>query len=380
VSTSVRRSRRIALAATTGVVAAIALAACGSSSSKSPSSSSGSSGGTSASPAAAAGRIGLLLPESKTARYEAADKPDIEAKIAELCPDCKVDYYNANQDSSQQQQQVNTALANGDKVLILDAVDYKSTPALIQAAHAKGVKVIAYDRLANGGPDAYVSFDNTKVGQLQATALLAALNGKSGKLIWINGSPTDPNAGQFKAGAHSVIPASGKGGLTIGYEVDTPDWSPDKAQQEANSAIAKVGKNNIVGVYSANDGMAAGIFSALQSAGFTTYPPMTGQDAQVDGIQRIIAGQQYMTVYKAIKPEAETAATMAVDLLQGKQISIPTTKVTALDGMKVDSVLLNPVAVTKDNVKSTVVADGFLTPTEICTAAYAKYCTELGIS
>jgi D-xylose transport system substrate-binding protein len=372
--------------AVTGVAAALALAACGSSS-KSATPATGSSAGTSTSAAATglSGRIGLLLPESKTARYEAADKPDIEAKIAALCPACKVDYYNANQDSSQQQTQVNSALANGDKVLILDAVDYKSTPALIQAAHAKGVKVIAYDRLANGGPDAYVSYDNTKVGALQATALLAALKGKTGEIAWINGSPTDPNAGQFKAGAHSVIPAKGTtDGITIGYEVDTPDWSPDVAQQEANSAIAKIGKSKLIGFYSANDGMAAGIFAALQSAGFTTYPPLTGQDAQVDGIQRIIAGQQYMTVYKAIKPEADDAAEMAVDLLQGKPIDIsgtPTTTVTALDNMKVaNSVVLTPVSVTKDNVKSTVVADGFQTAAAICTGAYAADCTALGIS
>jgi D-xylose transport system substrate-binding protein len=371
--------------AATGVVAALALAACGSSS-KSATPATGSSAGASTTAAAsgASGRIGLLLPESKTARYEAADKPDIEAEIASLCPGCKVDYYNANQDSSQQQTQVNSALANGDKVLILDAVDYKATPALIQAAHAKGVKVIAYDRLANGGPDAYVSYDNTKVGALQATALLTALKGKTGKIAWINGSPTDPNAGQFKAGAHSVIPTGGVDGITIGYEIDTPDWSPDVAQQEANSAIAKIGKNNLIGFYSANDGMAAGIFAALQSAGFTTYPPLTGQDAQVDGIQRIITGQQYMTVYKAIKPEAVDAAQMAVDLLQGKPIDIsgtPTTTVTALDNMKVaNSVVLTPVSVTKDNVKSTVIADGFQTAKDVCTGAYAAACTTLGIS
>jgi D-xylose transport system substrate-binding protein len=374
--------------AATGVVAALALAACGSSSSGTPAASGSTAAGASAASSgssAVSGRIGLLLPESKTARYEAADKPDIEAEIASLCPACKVDYYNANQDSSQQQTQVNSALANGDKVLILDAVDYKATPALIQAAHAKGVKVIAYDRLANGGPDAYVSYDNTKVGALQATALLQALKGKTGEIAWINGSPTDPNAGQFKAGAHSVIPATGAtDGITIGYEIDTPDWSPDVAQQEANSAIAKIGKSKLIGFYSANDGMAAGIFAALQSAGFTTYPPLTGQDAQVDGIQRIIAGQQYMTVYKAIKPEAVDAAQMAVDLLQGKAIDIsgtPTTTVTALDNAKVaNSVVLTPVSVTKDNVKSTVVADGFQTAKDICTGSYAAACTALGIS
>ena len=133
----------------------------------------------------------------------------------------------------------------------------------------------------------------------------------------INGAPTDNNAKLFKEGAHSVIDGSG---FKVAKEYDTPDWSPDKAQTEMEQAITALGKNGFVGVYAANDGNAGGAIAAMKSNGVDpTKIPTTGQDAELAGIQRIVAGEQYMTVYKAIKPEAEAAAQLAVDLLQGKQ-------------------------------------------------------------
>jgi D-xylose transport system substrate-binding protein len=224
-----------------------------------------------------------------------------------------------------------------------------------------------------------------KVGELQATSLLAKLqsDGKTGDVVWINGSPTDNNATLFAQGAHSVIPKGGIDGFKIGYEIATPDWTPSTAQQEAAAAITRLGKNNIVGIYSANDGMAAGIYAAEKAAGITDFPPMTGQDSQVDGIQRILAGEQYMDIYKAIKPEATDAAQLAVDLLQGttpgSMGDISLTQTT--DGTtQVPSYLLTPVAVTKSNIASTVVADGFLTVAQICTADYAADCKADGLS
>src|SRR5262249_42887630 len=154
------------------------------------------------------------------------------------------------------------------------------------------------------------------------------------------GSPTDPNAAQFKAGAHSVIDASG---FKVGVEYDTPDWSPDKAQQEMEQAVTKLGKTGFVGVYAANDGTGGGAIAAMKSAGINPLPPVTGQDAELAAIQRILAGQQYMTVYKAIKPEAEKAAEMAVALLRAQNIA--TTSEVDNGKIKVKSILLNPVAV-----------------------------------
>jgi D-xylose transport system substrate-binding protein len=246
--------------------------------------------------------------------------------------------------------------------------------------------VISYDRLITGsaGVNYYISFDNEKVGKLQAQALVDALTaaGKTAPhIVEINGSPTDNNAHLFKAGAHSVFdPLVSAGKLFIDKEYDTPDWSPDQAQNEMQQALTALG-NKVDGVYAANDGTAGGAIAAMKAAKVTPLPPVTGQDAEVAGIQRIIAGEQYMTVYKAIKPEAAAAATMAFDLAAGKQVPSNLASAKVNNGaIDVPSQLLTPVAVTKQNVKDTVVKDGFHTAAEICTAAYAQFCTQLGIA
>ncbi|MEV4559970.1 substrate-binding domain-containing protein [Kitasatospora sp. NPDC049285] len=360
--------RRIAMAAVVASLG-IGLTACGSAKQSSGSSGSGSAGG--------AVKIGLLLPESKTTRYEQFDKPLIEAKIKSLAPNAQIDYYNANQDATLQQTQVDTALTKGDQVLILDAVDSKAIQSSVQKAHDAGVKVVAYDRLAQGPVDSYVSFDNHKVGQLQGEALVAAVGSKAGagQIIMINGSPTDPNAADFKAGAHSAI----DGKLKIGKEYDTPQWDPNTANQEAAAAITAIGAPNVVGVYSANDGMAAGIATALKAANLSV--PLTGQDAQLDAVQRILAGTQTMSIYKPYKPEADAAGAMAVALAQGKspEASLNPTSSTNGSGNKVAALLIAPTVLTKDNIKTTVVADGLYTVPQICTPDYAAACQAAGL-
>ncbi|MER5867182.1 substrate-binding domain-containing protein [Kitasatospora sp. NPDC002040] len=367
------RLRRVVVA-TAALSVGLALASCGSAKQSTGSSASGSAASGSA---AGVLKIGLLLPETKTTRYEQFDRPLIEAKIKELAPGAQIDYYNANENATTQQTQVDTALTKGDTVLILDAVDSKSIQSSVQKAHDAGVKVVAYDRLAQGPVDAYVSFDNTKVGQLQGEALVKAVGDKagSGKIIMINGSPTDPNAGQFKAGAHSAI----DGKLTIGKEYDTPNWDPNNANQEAAAAITAIGGPSVVGVYSANDGMAAGIATALKAAGLSV--PLTGQDAQLDAVQRILAGTQTMSIYKPYKPETDAAATMAVAFAQGKTPDSKVTPTTATSGsgQNVPSNLITPVVLTKDNIKTTVVADGLYTVAQICTPTYAAACDAVGL-
>jgi D-xylose transport system substrate-binding protein len=369
----IKNSRAVTVAAGVAAVALVA-SACGSAKSASKSSS-GSSGTTGASGSAI--KIGLLLPESKTTRYEAFDKPYIEAQIQALAPGATVDYYNAGQDATVQQTQVDTALTKGDKVLILDAVDSKSIQASVQKAHDAGVKVVAYDRLAQGPVDSYVSFDNHKVGELQGTALLAALGSSAANdtIVMINGSPTDPNAGQFKAGAHSVL----DGKVKIGREYDTQNWDPNTANQEMSGAVTALGAPTIKGVYSANDGMAAGISTALKASNLSV--PLTGQDAQLDAIQRILAGTQTITIYKAYKPEGQAAGTMAVTLAQGKTLPsdvVPTTQTNG-SGNVVPSNLLTPVVVDKSNIKGTVVQDGLYTVAQICTPDFAAACTAAGL-
>ncbi len=325
-------------------------------------------------------KIGLLLPESKTTRYETFDKPLIEAKLKELCPKCTLLYQNADQDSAKQQSQAEAMLTQGVKVMILDAVDATAAGSVVSNAQSQGVPVVAYDRLATGPVNYYVSYENKKVGQTQGQALLDALTAggdpKRGQIVMINGDPTDPNAGDFKSGAHSVL----DGKVNIGKEYDTQQWSPDNAQKEMEQAITALGKDKIIGVYAANDGTAGGAIAAMKGAGFTAIPPVTGQDAELAAIQRILAGEQAMTVYKAIKPEADAAAQMAIAAAtKGQLTGLQTTNVNNKT-KDVPSVLLNPVAVTKANVKDTVVKDGFYTAAQICTTQYAQACSAAGIS
>lgn len=333
----------------------------------------------------ATGKIALLLPETKTTRYETADKPYFEERLKALCPKCEVIYSNANQDANQQLTQAEAALTNGAQVLVLDPVDSASAGAIADKAKAQNVPVIAYDRLIKNTANVnfYISFDNQKVGELQAQSLVDALNKANvakPTIVMINGSPTDNNASLFKAGAHSVFdPLISAGKLTIAKEYDTPDWSPDKAQTEMTQALTAL-SNKVDGVYCANDGTASGAIAAMKTAGVKPLPPVTGQDAELAGIQRILAGEQYMTVYKAIKPEAYSAAELAFGLLT-KQDMTSATKGATVNNATADvpSVLLTPVAVTKDNVKDTVVADKFWTVDQICTTDYASACKSAGL-
>jgi D-xylose transport system substrate-binding protein len=371
------KKSRIAATTVAALLSTMAVAACGSDDNNKSASSSSTSAASSG--AAKGGKIALLLPESKTARYETQDRPLFEAKVKALCSSCEIVYSNADQDASKQQQQAEAALTQGVKVMVLDPVDGAAAAAIVTQANAKKVPVISYDRLLlNSKPDYYVEFNSPSVGKIQGQALVDKLkqDGKKGSIIMINGAPTDNNAKLFKQGAHSVIDSSG---FKVAKEYDTPDWSPDKAQSEMEQAITAVGKGKFVGVYAANDGTAGGAIAAMKSAGIDPKTiPVTGQDAEVAGIQRILAGEQYMTVYKPLKPLAEKAAEWAVLLVQGKK---PADASETENNGKIDvpTIKLDVVAVTADKVKDTVIKDGFWKPSEICTGAYKSACAKAGI-
>jgi D-xylose transport system substrate-binding protein len=372
------------------LVASFLLAACGTAATPAPTAAppTATQEAAAAQPTAPAsgGKIALLLPETKTTRYEAQDRPDFEAKFKELCPDCEIIYNNANQDANAQLSQAEAALTNGAQVMVLDPVDSAAASAIADKAKAQGVPVIAYDRLIlnSNGVDYYISFDNEKVGELQAQALVDDLNTMGvtdPAIVMIDGSPTDNNAKLFKQGAHSVFdPLVQAGKLTIAKEYDTPDWSPDQAQNEMQQALTAL-SNKVDGVYCANDGTASGAIAAMVAAGINPLPPVTGQDAELAAIQRILSGEQYMTVYKAIKPEAEAAAQLAYDLLTDTAVPADMTQGKTVNNGTIDvpSVLLTPIVVTKDNVQDTVVKDGFWTVEQICTTDYADACKAAGL-
>jgi D-xylose transport system substrate-binding protein len=361
------------------LLASLIIAACGAETT--PTSAPSGSGASGA--ATVSGKISLLLPDTDTTRYETADRPYFEAKMKQLCPNCEVIYNNANADASLQLQQAEAALTNGVQVMVLDPVDSAAAAIIADKAKAQGVPVISYDRLIlnSDGVNYYISFDNEQVGKLQAQSLVDELTrqGKTNpQIVMINGSPTDNNAALFKKGAHSVFdPLVAAGKLTIVKEYDTPGWSPDEAQNEMQQALTAMG-NKVDGVYAANDGTGGGAIAAMKSAGLSPLPPVTGQDAELAAVQRIIAGEQYMTVYKAIKPEAEAAAEIAFALLTKASVNNASSKV-ANGKIDVPSVLLTPIAVTSANIGDTIVKDAFWAVDQICTGDFAAACTSVGL-
>src|SRR3954467_3090751 len=327
--------------------AALVLAACGGDDNDN-----NSSGSSSTTSSGGAKTIAFLLPENQTARYESQDRPLFEKKVKELCPDCKILYSNAAQDAAKQQQQAEAALTQGVDVMVLDPVDGAAAAAIVNQANARKVPVISYDRLLlNSKPDYYVEFNSPSVGKIQGQALVDKLKeeGKKGSVVMINGAPTDNNAKLFKEGAHSIIDPSA---FNVAKEYDTPDWTPAKAQSEMDQAISALGKNGFVGVYAANDGTGGGAIAAMKGAGIDPKTvPVTGQDAELAAIQRILAGDQFMTVYKPIKPLANKAAAWAVGLIQGKKPTDATAKENN-GQIDVPTVKLDVTPVTADKVKS----------------------------
>jgi D-xylose transport system substrate-binding protein len=366
-NTRMRRAA-VAVAATT---MAVSLAACGSAKESGDKASDSEKKGDDL-------KIGLLLPENATARYEKFDRPIIEKKISELTSGkAEVVYANAKEDATLQAQQVDTMITNKVDALIIDAVDAKAIENSVKKAKDEGIPVVAFDRLAEGPIDAYTSFDNEEVGRVQGKALLEALGDKSKPtIVMMNGSITDPNAALFKSGAKSVL----DGKVTYGKEYDTKGWKAENANANMEGAITALGKDKIAGVYSANDGMAGGIITALKAAGLTKLPPVTGQDAELAGVQHIVSGEQFMSVYKPYPQEGTVAAEMAVALAKGEKLdSIATSKLDNASTKGIPTVLVPVVSLTKDNIKETVLKDGIHTVDEICTAKYKAACDTLGL-
>ena len=354
-----------------------AVAACGSDNNNSTSSSGGGASTTSGSKAQ---KVGVLLPDTKSSvRWESFDRPLLQAAFKSAGVPVTID--NAQGDKSTQQQQAEQLITNVAKVLLLVNLDSGSGAAIEANAQSRGVKVIDYDRLTLKGQAAYyVSFDNVKVGQLQGQGLVKCLGSASKPAIAeLNGSPTDNNATLFKQGYDSVLtPLYKAGKATKVADQSVPDWDNQKALTIFEQMLQKA-NNKIDGVLAANDGLGNSAISAIKARKLKQLP-VTGQDATPQGIQNILSGDQCMTVYKAVKKEADAASKLAIALATGKQpeagLVNGKTNDTARD---VPSVLLTPEPITKDNIK-VVFDDGFLKPSEVCVGKYADLCTKAGIS
>jgi D-xylose transport system substrate-binding protein len=365
--------------------AALVAAGCGSSDNKSSSGSGGAastpaaSSTAAAAPSASAGKVAVLLPDTKSSvRWETQDRKYLGEAFKAAGVDATI--VNAQGDPSQQRSQADQALTNGAKVILLVDLDPGSGAAIIKAAHNRGAKVIDYDRLTlGGGADYYVSFDNAVVGKLQGDGLVNCISssGVSKPVVAeLNGSPTDNNATLFAQGYDSVLkPKYASGDYIKGPNQSVPEWDNQKALTIFEQMLQQ--KNNkIDAVLAANDGLANSVISALNARKLKSIP-VTGQDATAQGIQHILAGEQCMTVYKAVKEEAASASKLAIALAKGQT---PTTDTTVDNGSaKTPAVLLKPVSVTKANIADTVIKDGFLARKDICIGKYAAFCAKAGI-
>jgi D-xylose transport system substrate-binding protein len=308
-------------------------------------------------------RIGLLLPEKGASRYEKYDRPYITRALAALCPRCEVVHANAGRDHVRQERQMDEMLAEGIKVFILGAVDVKAIAPVVARAKFHGAKVVAYDRLANGPIDAYVSYDDRQIGRMQGQALIDAIRAggdlRRGSIVMINGSPADRAAADVKAGAHAVL----DGQVIIGREYDIPSRSPETAAAAAANAFTVLGAQKVIGVYVADDRMAAGVAATMARARLSPGTPLTGEGAEATAIQRILSGAQTMTVYKPVAPEARNAARLAVDLGSGRTVYGTATVVNGTT-VAIPAMITSPVVVTSANVIATVVKDGLVAPDE----------------
>jgi D-xylose transport system substrate-binding protein len=324
-------------------------------------------------------KIGVILPDTKSsARWETADKPLLTEAFK--AAGVQYDIQNAQGDKTQFQTIADQMITNGANVLMIVNLDSGTGKAVLDKAKAQGVATIDYDRLTlNGGAQYYVSFNNVAVGTLQGEGLakcLEAKGKKSGNIVYLNGSPTDNNATLFKEGYDGVLSKMSQYKKVADQSV--PDWDNQQAGTIFEQMYTKE-KGKIDGVLAANDGLGNAAIAILKKNNANGEVPVTGQDATVQGLQNILNGDQCMTVYKAIKKEADAASKLAIGLAKGEQQTAPDTIKDPESGRDVPSVLLAPVAITKDNVKD-VVDDGFVTKEQLCTGSFASKCADAGIS
>jgi D-xylose transport system substrate-binding protein len=354
------------LGAVTLVLAAGALAACG-----------GEENGGRTVPGPTA-RVAFFLPHPKADRYEAIDLPHFADRLNELCPGCVLDYYNGEQSQDKQNGQFHEALSKGPAVMVLDPVDSKKGADLIAEAKAKNVPVISYDRILWGKAfDYLISFDHFEVGRQQGTALKEAMgsSASTGTLLWINGPVTDSNAVLLSKGARDVLGSTVK--IAAEFTMPGPKWDTGTEEWLAK-VLPTIDVSTIAGVYCPSDVCAGSVAAALKKAGVAKMPPITGSNADVAGLQRILDGEQYMTAYKPVPSEARLAAEIVYDLIRGSR---PKATSTVDNGAgKMPAFFVATHAVTKDKIKDTVLKDGFLTVNTLCAAAYTKACKAAGLT
>lgn len=377
------RRRMLVFAA---LVAALAFVAAGCGGDDEESSGTTGTGGAAATGGNAEGSIWVLLPDTESSdRWEKDDRRFFKQAFDDAGVESNI--VNAEGDAATQLQQAEQAINAGAKVILLVNLSSESGATIIDTARDADVKVVDYDRLtaAGSGADAYVSFDNVKVGQTMADTVGPVIDKLEGtpNVVLMNGGPTDNNSklfkqGYYESGDFAVKKKADAGDVKVVADQDVPDWDNQEALTLFEQLLV-ANKNDVDAVYAANDGIAGAVVSALKSANHDPVP-LSGQDATVGGIQNVLAGWQTMTVYKPIKAEADAAAAIAIGLLNGEDPKDVEGEweVQSINNGEADLpyIALEPIAVTKDNIQETVIEDGFRTWDEVCTGEFEQYCPE----
>lgn len=316
----------------------------------------GGSGAGNGGPVRARPLIGLSMDTLKEERWQ-VDQRLFTQRAKALGADVVV--LSANSDDTRQLRDVESLITQKVDALVIIPHDGAAMAKAVRIAHDAGIPVLSYDRLITGCDlDLYITFDNVKVGELQARFLADRIPA-SGKLrlLRIYGARTDNNARLFKQGQDNVLqPLIAAGKVEVVHEDWADDWKPENAKKITNAAITKIGRN-FDAILASNDGTAGGAIQALTEEGLAGKILVTGQDADLAGCQRIALGTQTMTVYKPIKNLANQAADAAVKLAARKPVIARAE--TDNGEIGVPSILLDIVAVTKENLATTVVKDGF---------------------
>jgi D-xylose transport system substrate-binding protein len=271
--------------------------------------------------------------------------------------------YVQSADASEERQvaQIENLIARGVDVLVIVPMNSKVLGNVVAEAHRNGIKVLSYDRLILGADvDAYISFDNEKVGEMQGQGVLD--KAPKGNYFLLGGAPTDNNAHMYRDGQMKALKAAiDRGDVKIVGQQWTPEWDPSRALRIVEDALT-ANKNDIQGIVASNDAIAGGAIQALNAQKLAGKVAVSGQDADLAAVKRVIEGTQSMTVYKPIRQIATQAASMSVDMAKGTPVNF-TSKLN--NGKKdVDTVLLKPILLTKQNV-DTVVQDGFYTHAQL---------------
>jgi len=299
--------------------------------------------------------IGLSLDTLKEARWQ-ADRDMFVKSAGDL--GASVQVLAANGDDTVQVGDVEKLITAGVDVLVIVPHNGQAMAKAVRLAHEAGIPVIAYDRLIRDSDlDLYVSFDNERVGELQARYLVDHLPTPGrGRIVRIYGAKTDNNAAQFKAGQDKVLePLVRSGAITVLHEDWAEDWKPENAKRILNAAITAAGPR-FDAVLASNDGTAGGAVQALSEEGLAGKVLVTGQDADLVALQRIATGTQAMTIYKPLRTLAQGAAELAVKMARGRPlVARQSVNNGAID---VPAVLFDVVTVTRDNIEATVVKDG----------------------